>query len=51
MLFVNFTINRNHLLATTNLETINALASTTELLGRGKDTVSTVVKNWTDMYD
>ena len=51
ILFVNFTINRYHLLSTTNSETINAVARTAELLGRGKGTVSTVVKNCTGMYD
>ena len=51
ILFVYFTVNLNHLLSTTNSETINAVVRTTELPGRGKGTVSTVVKNWTDMYD
>ena len=51
ILVVYFTINRDHLLSTTNSKTINAVACTAELLGRSKGTVSTIVKNWADMYD
>ena len=50
VLFVYFSICKESLLDENRTGSINAVSRTAALLGRGKGTVSTIIKNWTDSF-